>query len=157
MFVKELQKRIQALEDIEEIKSMHRQYLFWLATHENWEEMIDCFTEDAIVDIRIYGPRFGKAEVTRLFRSIISEARVMPKSPLGGHFLMQPVINLYEDRATGHWLLDRVFDDVTTPEGPTLKMMRGRYDCEYKKENGKWKFRYLKWTMPWPVPPGVTS
>jgi hypothetical protein len=153
----DLQKRIQVLEDIEEIKKMHRQYVFWLATHEHWEDMVTCFTEDAIVDIRIYGPKFGKAEITKLFRNIISEARVMPDSPRAGHFLMQPVIDVNEDRAIGHWLLDRMFDDVTTPGGPTLKMMRGRYDCEYKKENGRWKFRYLKWTVPWPVPPGATS
>ena len=108
MSLQDLQKRIQALEDIEEIKSMHRQYLFWLATHKNWEEMINCFAEDAIVDIRIYGPRFGKAEVTKLFRNIISEARVMPKSPHAGHFLMQPVINMDGDKVTGHWLLDRL-------------------------------------------------
>ena len=157
MLKNELQKRIQALEDIEEIKNMHRQYVYWLATHTHWDEMIDCFAEDAIVDIRIYGPKFGKVEINKLFRDIISEAKVMTDSPPGGHFLMQPVININGDKATGHWLLDRVFDDVTKPEGPILKMMGGRYDCEYKRENCKWKFKYLKWTVPWPVQPGRTS
>lgn len=157
MTLEELEKRIKALEDIEEIKNMHRQYVYWLATRRHWEDMVDCFAEDAIADIRIYGPRFGKAEIAKLFRNIITEARIMPKSPEGGKFLTQPVITIDGDRATGHWLLDMFFDDVTTPEGPTLKLQKGRYDAEYIRENGKWKFRYLKWTMPWPVPPGLTS
>jgi hypothetical protein len=150
MTLEELKKRIQALEDIEEIKQLHREYVFWL-TNEQWEEMIDLFAEDAIVDIRIYGPKMGKAEITKLFREVITNAKVIPKTPKGGHMLVQPVITIDGDKAKGHWMMDRFFDDITKSNGPILKLLKGRYDCKYEKVKGKWKFSYLKWTHPWPV------
>lgn len=157
MTLEELEKRIKALEDLEEIKKFHRKYMIWLNLKQP-EEIIDCFAEDAIADIRIYGPKMGKAEIAKLFREIITPIQVVPGAitPKGGHFLFHPVITVEGDTARGHWFMDRFFDDVSTPGGPTLKLSKGRYDVKYVKENGKWKFSYLKWTHPWPSEPNRT-
>jgi hypothetical protein len=150
MALEELESRAKALEDIDEIKDLHRMYAFYHVTKETLEEMIDCFAQDAIADIGIYGPKFGRDEIAALFHQVLSETKVSPDIPDGGECLTQPVIDVNGDKATGHWILDKFWDDVGAPGGPFLKTIRGRYDCEYVRENGRWKFRYLKWTMPWP-------
>ncbi|MFC1920316.1 nuclear transport factor 2 family protein [Chloroflexota bacterium] len=147
----ELEKRIKALEDIEEIKNMHREYVYKMIDKKHWLEMPDYWSEEGIVDIRIYGPRIGKKAVDDLFTNTINYARIAPDIPDGGEILTQPVIYVDGDRAVGHWLMDIFFDDCSSPDGPVMKLKKGRYDCEYIRENGKWKFRYLKWTQPWPV------
>ena len=35
-------------------------------------------------------------------------------------------------------------------QDPSRRWIQGRYDCEYVKENGKWKFSVLKMRRPWP-------
>ena len=50
MTVEELEKRVKALEDLDDIKNMHRQYIYWLTTR-SWDEMMDCFVKH-IVNIR---------------------------------------------------------------------------------------------------------
>jgi hypothetical protein len=152
MTLEELEKRAMVLEDIDEIKNLHRAYIFYHVTGEHLEEMIGCFAENAIADIGNYGPRFGKDEIARLFGQILTETKISPDVPDGGECLTQPLINIDGDRATGRWILDKFWDDVDAPDGPCLKTIRGRYDAEYVRENGRWKFCYLKWTMPWPVP-----
>jgi len=150
--LEQIAKRIRVLEDLEEIKILHREYVNYVNLKDA-EAMTDCFSEDAIVDIRIFGPRMGKQEFAKLFRDTIRPIQVVPGSitPKGGHFVFHPVITVTENKAKGHWMMDRFFDDVSTPDEPILMLAKGRYDCEYVKENGKWKISYLKWTHPWPL------
>jgi hypothetical protein len=150
MVSEELEKRVKVLEDIDEIKDMHRLYIYYHARKKNFEGMIDCFAEDAIAEMGEHGVKKGKAEIAELLRQIDSEAKVKPDIPDEGEFLTQPIINIKGDKATGRWLLQKFWDDFTIPEDICMKMVQGRYDAEYVKENGKWKFSYLKWTMPWP-------
>ena len=46
MKIEELEKRLLVLEEIEEIKKLHRQYMWWINNNQ-WDEIINCFTEDA--------------------------------------------------------------------------------------------------------------
>ena len=146
MTLEELEKRITALEDIEKIKELHRQYVFWLNSQQ-WDEMIDCFTENAIADIGEHGLRKGREEITKLFKINIAN-KVAGWN--GGHFVNQPVISVDGDKATGHWLLYIFIFHAQTPTGPSYKWVQGRYDCEYVKVNGKWKFSFVKFKEPWP-------
>ena len=66
MTLEELEKKVKALEDIEEIKQMHINYIIAL-NHQNFEEMIECFTEDATMDYQ--GKREGKGEIAKFFGS----------------------------------------------------------------------------------------
>ena len=76
MTLEELKKRVTELEDLEEIKELHRQYVFWLNSQQ-WEEMIDCFAENAIADIGETGLRKGKEEIAKLFKNNISVSNKM--------------------------------------------------------------------------------
>ena len=145
-----LRQRIESLEDLEEIKKLHRDYIFWLSNHQ-WDQMIECFAEDAIAWIGKHGEQKGKNAIKASFDSDISQIAAYQK---GGQMLMQPVIHVNGQKAEGYWSWYRLNTQFTSPSGQKVQLfganMQARYDCEYTKENGKWKFSKLKLTRPWP-------
>jgi ketosteroid isomerase-like protein len=143
MTLEELEKRVRVLEDIEAIKSMHREYAFWLINHQ-WSDMVECFTDNATAVIATNPPCKGKKEIAKLFTGIF--AKVIPWDE--GHVVAQPVISVEGDKAKGHWILF-----VFYPEHEGGKWLQARYDCEYAKVDGKWKFSSLIFQAPWPVLP----
>lgn len=141
MTLEELEERVRRLEDLDEIKELHREYLF-LISNLDFDKALDCFAETITVDIAQYGVRRGKEEVTRFFKEVIYKNVLQSKD---GHFTGQPVISVEGNKAKGHWMFYRF-----VPEPSPVRWVQGRYDCEYVKENGKWKFSVLKLTRPWP-------
>ena len=141
MTLEELEKRIIALEDKDEIKTLHRDYLFYISNLE-FDKALDCFTDAVAVDIANYGVIKGKDKVEKFFRDVIYQNVLQSKD---AHFTVQPVISLDGNKAKGHWMFYRLL-----PKPRPESWVQGRYDCEYIKENGKWKFSALKLTRPWP-------
>jgi ketosteroid isomerase-like protein len=139
MILEEMEKRLKTLEDIDAIRNMHNDYIYALASQQ-WEDMLDCFAEDAVVDIGSQGARRGKNEIWELFKGF--EGKILPTH---GHLLAQPVIKVDGDTAEGYWIMYVFIDN---------KGYQGRYECEYVRENGNWKFSHLKYTRPWPPVPG---
>ncbi len=145
MNTEELARRLQTLEDIEQIKNLQHQYIFYLLNNQ-WKEMAECFTEDAYANIWRHGAHKGKSEIYRLFTEKI--ARVNPADrPRDAHFTIMPIITVDGDKAKGQWML-YIFNG-----GTAGRYAQGRYDCEYAKVDGKWKFSKLVWTNPWPLTP----
>jgi len=140
MTIKDLEKRITMLEDMEAIKALHREYLFWISGREI-EKALDCFARDIEVEVANYGIRRGKEEVAEFFRETIYKNVLQSKD---GHFTGQPVVTIQDGKASGHWMFYRFLSDSSK------RWIQGRYDCEYVKENGKWKFSVLKMRRPWP-------
>ena len=140
MTIDELERRVSILEDMEEIKELHREYLFWISGLEI-EKALDCFAGNIEVEVANYGIRKGKEEVGRFFRETIGPNVFSSKD---GHFTGQPVITLEGEKARGHWMFYRFVQD------PSRRWIQGRYDCEYVREGGKWKFSVLKMRRPWP-------
>jgi len=145
-----LEKRVKAIEELEEIKKLHRDYIYWLSNHQ-WEKMIDCFAEDAVAEMPKTGKQKGKKAIAKSFRNDISREEAFQK---GGHMLIQPVISVDGDEAKGYWTMYRFTYDFHSPAGEFVQLfgpeLQGKYDCEYVKENGKWKFGKMKFTRPWP-------
>jgi len=146
MALEELEKRIQSIEDLEEIKKLHREYIF-LLTDKQYEKMVDCFSPNATVRINSPEACKGTEEIRKHFIEVIA-GRGAPK---GGQILVQPVITVDGDTAKGHWTMYRFFGDFKAPGIPECNYMQGRYDCEYKKVAGKWKFSAMTY-LPWPEP-----
>jgi ketosteroid isomerase-like protein len=143
MTLEEMEKRLQVLEDIEAIKEMHRRYAFGLASQQ-WDDMLELFTDDAVADIFQWGIRNNKKEIEDLFKNTF-DGRILPTH---GHMVAQPVIKVDGDTAEGYWIMYLFFPP------PDMRWVQGRHDCRYVKVNGEWKFKYLKFTRPWPpVPP----
>jgi hypothetical protein len=135
----ELEKRVKALEDIEAIKQLHVGYVYRLCDLQ-WDKMLDCFAEDATLELLDQGVVKGKKEISAVFHNVLAE-RITRKD---GHFVGQPVITVDGDRARGHWIMYLFFAE------PEVKWLQGRQDCEYVRVNGEWKFKTMKFTAPWP-------
>jgi hypothetical protein len=144
MALEQMEKRLKVLEDIEAIKVLHREYVYALASQQ-WDDMLDCFAEDGSADIWTHGLCKGKKEIGDLFQSFAG--KILPSH---GHLAAQPVITVDGDKAKGHWILYLFLP------APDSMWVQGRYDCEYVRVDGKWKFSYLKYTRPWPAPETIT-
>lgn len=147
MTLEELEKRVRLLEDIEAIRDLHHEYVFKL-NNRQWDEIVDCFTEDATANIGHHGLRRGRVEITRLFKERIANMNV--SKVRDAHFVATPVISVDGDKAKGHWLMYILVADPTTG---ALRCTQGRHDCEYVRVDGKWKFQSVKYTRPWPLEP----
>ncbi len=143
MTLEELEKKVLQLEDAEAIKSLHREYLFLISNLE-FDEALDCFADDITVKIADNPVYQGKDLVVKFFKEVIYYNVFESKD---AHFTCQPVIFIEGDKAKGHWMFYRLIPETS----PILqRWVQGRYDCEYIKENGKWRFSLVKLTRPWP-------
>ena len=151
MTLEELEKRVQVLEDIEEIKILHTEYIYGLMDWQ-WDKMLDCFAENAVANIHGQDRR-GRKEIEIIFKEEVGKKTTQK----GGQLLIQPVITVDGDTAKGHWVWYRFFYNFFTEVGWHYKLFgpweQARYDCEYVRENGKWKFSSLMLTRPWPEQP----
>jgi hypothetical protein len=141
--LKEILRKLQIAEDIEEIKRLHYHYVNSLI-QTNWDDVIDCFAEDAEADISgdKKGDKVikGKAAIGKLFREGVSISHVGKE----GIYAVHPIIRVDGDSATGTWLA--YFMHLRSRgEGSLLDWMQGFYECRYVRENGNWKISYLKW------------
>jgi hypothetical protein len=145
MDLAEIEKRLRVLEDIEEIKQIQIRYVNDLTTTD-WDDMLDCFSEDAFVDLS-EGYR-GKKEIEEFYKGEITWTHIGKE----GNYLVHPIIKVDGDRATGSWLLYTLFSQPHTLHTAAMPAaedapdwMQGFYDMEYVRENGKWKISMLKW------------
>jgi hypothetical protein len=136
-----LERKVGELEDIENIKILHRDYLFYISNLE-FEKALNCFADSIETDVANYGIVKGKEAVTQFFNNTIYKNVASSKD---AHFTGQAVISVDGNRAQGHWMFYRLLAKPTN-QG----WVQGRYDCEYVKENGTWKFSVLKMKRPWP-------
>lgn len=141
MTLEELEKRVKVLEDIEDIKKLHINYVYLLCNLQ-WDDMLDCFAENATLDLLDHGVRKGKKEIDEVFHNVL--AKMIKRTD--GHFVGQPVISVDGDKAKGYWILYLFFAKLP------VRWMQGRQDCEYVKINGEWKFSSVRFTSPWPIP-----
>ena len=129
-----LDREVRALVDIEAIKKLKAKY--WRCLDRKlWEELADCFTDDAIAD---YSSRCeGKKAVLQLIQRVLG-----PKAIVSTHRGHNPEIEITSDTtATGIWALYDYILDVQT------NASRGGwayYEDEYAKEDGRWKIKSTK-------------
>ncbi len=136
MTLEEVEKRLKILEDIEQIKKLHQNYIN-LMDNLQYEKVPDLFTDDATVEIRNSGLKRGRKEIEQVYERL---AKARGKERNDGHMAIQPDINVEGDRATGTWLVYILFSR------PTIQWVQGRNECEYRKIGGVWKISKLKFS-----------
>ena len=134
MNLEELMLKVQKLEDLEEIKKLHREYIACIDKMETYK-VPDMFVEDGTAEIQDSGELKGKKAIEELYtRGYLSQR----KGRTDGHLCGEPIITVDGDKAKGHWIVYIFFSE------PSVQWTQGVNDCEYVKENGKWKFKRLK-------------
>jgi hypothetical protein len=134
----ELEKKVQVVQDIEDIKALMARYIHNLLVV-NWDGVFDCFAEDARVDIAYTGLRTGKPQIIKLFKEEIGNRHIGKEH----FFAVQPIISVDGDNAKGTWVVYFMMTESTIV--PTMVWQQGPYNCEYKRVNGEWKISYLWW------------
>ena len=133
----DLEKRITALEDIEAIKVLKARYSVYCDEGYNPDAIADLFIEDGVWD----GGGFGRYEGRAAIREFFSEASQI--LPFAVHMVMNPIIEVAGDTAKGTWYF---FGAFTLANGNRAAWGSSRYDDEYVKVNGNWKYKSLKGT-----------
>ncbi len=137
MTLEELEKRVQALEDLEAIKKLHQTYINLMDNLE-WEKVLNLFTEDGTAEVRDSGVKRGRKELNEVYIDVLAKNR--GKERFDGHMAIEPDITVDGNTARGTWLIYILFSR------PAIEWVQGKNECEYRKENGVWKIKSLKFT-----------
>jgi hypothetical protein len=132
MTFEELEARLRKLEDIEEIKKLQARYAYLVDTFQA-DKVPDLFADDFIMELEGKGTFTSKDEVLMIFRGMAKWYSMTC------HQTTTPYIEVDGDRAKATWYLFGPFTRETR-EGSMAVWEGGRYDNEYVRERGQWKF-----------------
>jgi hypothetical protein len=146
-YIEKLEKRVRVVEDIEEIKQLHVNYVNLLMDCD-WTAIMDLFAESAGADFGGGNVIYGKDVIEKHFRGHIAQHHIGKE----GDVCIHPMITVDGDKAKGKWLLYMMYFHPVTVQ--SMFWVQGYYNCEYIRENGKWKFSLFRWKRRI-FPPGV--
>jgi uncharacterized protein (TIGR02246 family) len=129
----ELEKTVQRLADIEDIKQLKARYASACDDNYNPDTLAPLFAEDAVWD----GSTMGFAKGREGIREFFAAASALV--PFAVHQISNPLIEIDGDTATGEWFLwqPMVF------QGQAL-WMSAVYHDKYVRQDGKWLYQHLK-------------
>jgi hypothetical protein len=130
-----LEKRITRLEDIEAIKQLKALYCEICDDMHNPDRVTGLFAQDGIWESADFGKAQGHAQIRELF----SKFRDM--FSFSQHNIMNPRIEVNGNRATGIWY---IMGPWTYTENNDEKWLALRYDDDYVKIDGQWKYQHLR-------------
>jgi uncharacterized protein (TIGR02246 family) len=133
-----LEKRIQALEDLEAIKQLKYKYALCCDRAVNEKDpmpLLDVFTEDAVWDVGGFGVYEGKTAIKETAMAVLTQ-----QIKFTYHFFSQPMITIDGDTATGKWYLWALY---TMADGNDM-VLAGYEDETYRKVDGEWLISSVK-------------
>jgi hypothetical protein len=131
----DLEKRIARLEDIEAIKQLKAVYCDICDDDHNPDRIVKIFAEDGIWE----GAGFGKAQGHAAIRDLFQGFQKLIK--FSQHNIFNPRIEVDGNRAKGIWYLVGPF---TFHQGNEARWIACRYEDDYVKINGEWKYQHLR-------------
>jgi ketosteroid isomerase-like protein len=135
--------RLRALEDAEEIKRLKIRYAAACDNNYDADAIAELFAEDAIWDGGSLGKAVGRGKIRAFFR------RAPEFFPFAIHHVMNPLIEVNGDRATGQWYL---LQPATMAKGNQAVWLAATYHDEYVRLDGKWMFQHLQVTAKFLTP-----
>lgn len=135
MDLAELERRLRVLEDREAITQLKYQYADACDRGYDSDTLADLFTVDAIWEGDLFGRYEGREAIREFFRGVSADI------PFACHYMMNPIISVDGDDATGEWYL---FQTSTFTEGNTPILGAARYADRYRRADGVWKFRHVQ-------------
>ncbi|MEW6442729.1 MAG: nuclear transport factor 2 family protein [bacterium] len=139
----ELKGKIQTLLDIEAIKNLRALYCYLVdgaiaGDKSRYDELVSRFVDDAWLDFNVFGYYEGKEAIAKFFREIVD-----PLWSYAAHMVMNPIIEVSGDQANGRWFVHAL---ATTRESNRALWVQGRYDEQYVRVNGDWKWKSITFT-----------
>ncbi len=135
MEMAELEKRLTRIEDIEAIKQLKALYCEICDDMHNPDRIDSLFAEDAFWESADFGKAEGHEAIRELFRGF------QKMFSFSQHNIMNPRIEVDGGRATGIWY---IMGPWTYSENNEEKWLALRYDDDYVKINGEWKYQHLR-------------
>ncbi|MEM7540019.1 MAG: nuclear transport factor 2 family protein [Pseudomonadota bacterium] len=135
MELAELEARITHIEDVEAIKKLKAQYCEICDDMHNPDRVTSVFVEDGIWESEDFGLAKGHAEIKDLFQ------KFQDMFSFSQHNISNPIIDVNGDAATAIWYLSGPW---TFTENGDEKWFAIRYDDDYVKVNGEWKYKHLR-------------
>ena len=129
--------RLQRLEDIESITQLKARYCAFCDEHYDPQGIASLFTDDGIWDGGNLGRADGHAAIVKFFE------RAPSAFSFAIHNVMNPIIEIDGDRATGRWYLLQPLIRRNR-DGEEAMWLAGRYEDEYVRIGREWKFKRLK-------------
>jgi hypothetical protein len=157
--VQYLEKKIQTLEDTEEIKKLQRAYGFYL---EHWmaEDIIDCFADGPDTELLVAaGHYIGKENIRDFFhhgKKGIEVRKTENKEFLHQVMQLSGIVHISPDGTTaqGRWYGFGA-NAFPAPGGKVNPgWMNGVYEVEYIKQEGRWRMKKVHWCMTFHAPWG---
>ena len=140
MSLEDLEARTKVLEDIEAIKKLKARYCYLadagLDDPSKWDELMTHFSESAKIDFGPFGVHEGKEAVKRFFTRNIARSL-----SFSWHMAHNPIIEVEGRKAKGTWYFEV---PLTDRRANRAVWAAGTYDEEYIKEDGEWKFSFMK-------------
>ena len=130
-----LEKRLTQIEDVEAIKQLKATYCDICDDDHNHDRITTIFAEDGIWEADSLGRAQGHGAIRELFKkfqTLISFSQ---------HQVMNPVIKIDGERATGSWYF---YGPFTFYKNNQAKWLAARYEDDYVKINGEWKIQHLR-------------
>ncbi len=131
----ELEKRITRVEDIEAIKQLKARYCEICDDDHNPDRVTALFVEDGIWESDDFGQARGHEEIRELFRGFRKLFN------FSQHNITNPIIEVDGERAKGVLYL---MGPWTYSENNDEKWLALRYDDDYVKIGGEWKYQHLR-------------
>lgn len=135
--MKTIEERLCVLEDLEEIRTLKARYAAACDDNYNADQIAALFAEDAVWDGGALGKADGRAAIRKFFN------RAAKFFPFAIHNVMNPIIEVDGDRATGQWYL---LQPATMASGNQAVWLAATYHDEYVRLDGRWMFKRLKVT-----------
>jgi ketosteroid isomerase-like protein len=130
--LKELQKRIRILEDIEAIRNLKAKYCR-RNDKKQWDEIGDCFAKDALLEVPPVVRCQGREEIAKFLAESMSSVIVV-------HQVHHSEIEVTsETTAKGLW---GEYDQIIDGRSNATSVAYGYYVEEYIKEDGQWRIKY---------------
>jgi uncharacterized protein (TIGR02246 family) len=135
MSAADIERRLQALEDIEAIKKLKIRYCH-CADAQDHPGFASLFTEDAVWDGAPFGYAKGRKAIEEFLRGAQTTAL-----PFALHFVMNASVEVNGHTAVGRWYLLEPCT-MTMSDGRQTQAVWGTatYEDHFVKQHGEWKF-----------------
>ncbi len=132
-------QRLQVLEDVEEIRKLKARYCQACDDDHNPDKLGPLFTEDAVWEATVMGKAEGRAAIQKMLGDLGKSGTIRNSA----HNVMNPVIEVNGDTATGDWRLVMLYTGIYPNGELHYTRIIGWYKEQYARVDGRWYIKDL--------------